>query len=341
MSPAPEHVKFGVVVHQEALGRDLRQAVADQLAMVHAVRDLGWDGVWSGQHFLTTGLSILQPIPLLARLIPETGDMDIGIGILLLALYSPVDVAETFASLDVLSGGRLILGLGLGYRDEEYAAFGIRREQRVERFERNLELLARLWTGEEVDADLPWCRLERARLTTLPLQRPRPPIWIAANSDRAVERAARLGDTWMVNPHARIDTLSRQIDLFLATREAAHLNRPRDLPIIREIFCARDRATAIELAGPYLNAKYRTYSGWGQDKVLADEDAFQHSFEELREQRFVLGSPAECLAQLQWWRDRFGVNYFVLRTHWAGMPLETALSSIRLLSAEVFPALRG
>ena len=319
----------------------MRQAVDDHLVMIHAARDQGWDGVWSGQHFLTTGLSILQPIPLLARLIPETGGMDLGIGILLLALYSPVDVAETFATIDVLSGGRLIFGVGLGYRDEEYAAFGLKREERVRRFEDNLELVTRLWAGQEVSANLPWCRLDSARLTTLPLRQPRPPIWVAANNDPAVERAARLGDTWMVNPHARVDTLERQLALFQRVRRERGQGPPADLPMIREIFCAKDRRTALELAGPYLAAKYQTYSTWGQDKVLADQDSFQRTFEELEQQRFILGSPQDCFQQLHWWVQRFGVNYFVLRTHWTGMPLDTALSSMRLLSAEVFPALRG
>ncbi len=314
----------------------MRAAVEDQLAMVRFVRDHGWDGIWSGQHFLTTGLSIIQPVPLLARLIPETGGMDLGIGILLLPLYSPVDVAETFASLDVLSGGRLIFGVGLGYRDEEYQAFGFGSKERVRRFEQNLDVVKRLWAGEEVSVDLPWCRLEGVKLTTLPLQQPSPPIWVAANNDVAVERAARLGDTWMMNPHADVTTLRRQIQLFEKTRQA----RAKDLPLIREIFCAKDRATAWELAGPHLAYKYGTYSAWGQDKALPDKDSFTQPLEELAKERFIIGSPQDCLEQLRWWRDEIGVNYFVLRSHWAGMPLETALSSLELLSTEVMPVLR-
>jgi alkanesulfonate monooxygenase SsuD/methylene tetrahydromethanopterin reductase-like flavin-dependent oxidoreductase (luciferase family) len=313
----------------------MRAAVEDQLAMVRFVRDRGWDGIWSGQHFLTTGLSIIQPVPLLARLIPETGGMDLGIGILLLPLYSPVDVAETFASLDVLSGGRLIFGVGLGYREEEYRAFGFEGKERVRRFEANLDIIKRLWTGEEVSVDLPWCRLDRARLTTLPLNQP--PIWVAANNDVAVKRAARLGETWMMNPHADVSTLKRQIGLFTQTRG----KRPEQLPLIREIFCAKDRATAWELAGPHLAYKYGTYSAWGQDKALPDKDSFTQPLEELARERFIIGSPDDCLQQLHWWRDEIGVNYFVLRSHWAGMPLEIALSSLSLLSNEVLPALRN
>lgn len=92
----------------------------------------------------------------------------------------------------------------LGYRDVEDAASNIARADRVRRFTTNLDLVTRLWAGEEVDADLPWCRLAGARLSVLPVQRPRSPVWLAANSDNAVRRAARLGDAWMINPHATV-----------------------------------------------------------------------------------------------------------------------------------------
>lgn len=333
-------LKFGLSAHQEPLGRDMRQAFDEQLRVVHFIRDHGWNGFFTGQHFLTSGLSVIQAVPLLARLIPETGEMHIGMGVSLLALHHPVEEAEIFASIDVMSGGRLIYGVGLGYRDEEYDAFGIQRSQRVERFERNLETIKQLWAGEEVSVDLPWCRLSSTRLTTLPAQRPLPPIWVAANNDAAVLRAARVGDTWMINPHARSETLARQLELYFAERDSAGLERPEDLPLIREVFCARDRRTALEQAGPYLADKYRTYANWGQDKAMPGQESFDKPFEELLEDRFIIGSPDGCTQQLLWWNQQFGVNYFVLRTQWVGMPVETTLSSLALLSDEVIPAMR-
>jgi alkanesulfonate monooxygenase SsuD/methylene tetrahydromethanopterin reductase-like flavin-dependent oxidoreductase (luciferase family) len=142
--------------------------------------------------------------------------MRLGLGILLLALANPLEVAETFASLDVVSGGRITLGVGLGYRDVEYDAFGIARHERVRRFEENLRMLEALWAGEAVSAELAWCRPDGATLTILPVQRPRPPLWMAADGDRAVERAARMADTWIINPHTTSSTIARQLQLFEA-----------------------------------------------------------------------------------------------------------------------------
>ncbi len=121
--------------------------------------------------------------------------------------------------------------------------------------------------------------------------------------------------------------------------EATGKRGPRDLPMIKEVYCAKDRASALEMAGPYLLAKYRDYAKWGQDKVMPDNEDFGRSFEELIAGRFILGSPEQCYEQLQPYWKEFGVNHIVIRTHWAGMPLSTALASMRLISDELLPAL--
>lgn len=329
------------LTNQQVVGADQIQALDEQLTLVRAARDAGWHSVFAGQHYLSEALTHIQPVPYLARLSAEAGDMQVGMGILLLALQNPLDVAENFASLDVVTGGRLIFGVGLGYRDVEYEAFGIGKKGRVARFEANLDIILRLWSGEEVDADLPWCRLDRAKLNLLPVQRPHPPVWMAANSDAAVERAARLADTWMVNPHATASTIRRQVDLYRQAREKAGTGPGSGLPVTREIFCAKDRRTALELAAPYLAEKYRTYAKWGQDKVMPEPESFDIAFEKLAEQRFIVGSPEDCLEALLPWRDKVGVDHFIFRSHWAGMPLSSSLGSIELLAKEVVPVLQA
>ena len=218
-------IEFGLfLTNQHPPGADLVAATEDQLRLVRAVRDLGWDSIWAGQHYLPDGMAMPQCAPFLARITAESGNMRVGIGILLLALHNPLDVAETWASLDVLAGGRLVFGVGLGYREVEYAAFGLDPRWKVRRFEANLDIVARLWAGEAVDADLAWCKLDGARLNVLPVQRPRPPIWIAANAHAAVERAARLGDAWLINPHATAETIAGQVGVFRSARAAAGLD---------------------------------------------------------------------------------------------------------------------
>ncbi|KAA9163340.1 LLM class flavin-dependent oxidoreductase [Amycolatopsis acidicola] len=328
-----------MLANQQPLGTDQREALDEQLRLLRVARDSGWHAVFTGQHFLSGEVTDMQPVPFLARLAADAGDMRVGVGILLLALHNPVEVAEHFAALDVISGGRLTFGVGLGYRQPEYDALGVPMTGSAARFEANLDVVTRLWAGETVDADLPWCRLDGARLALRPLQQPRPPVWMAANSDPAVRRAARLADAWMINPHATIDTVRRQLKLFHSERDATGLAAPVELPAMREIFCAKDRATAAELASKYLADKYRMYAKWGQDKVMPDKESFDIPYDELADQRFIVGSPEDCVRALLPWRDELGIDHFVLRTHWAGMPVEPAAESVRLIGEEVLPAL--
>lgn len=333
--------QFGLLVtNQQVIGRDQRVALDEQIQLVHAIRDRGWGSVFAAHHHLSESVAHIQPLPYLGRLAAETGDLRVGIGIHLLALHNPVDVAESFASLDVITGGRLIFGVGLGYRDVEYAAFGVPLDKKVRHLTENLRIVTELWEGKEVHADLRWCRLDGVRASLRPVQEPRPPIWMAANADAAVRRCARLADTWIINPHATFDTIQRQLGL-LAEERAVHGRGPvQEQPLIREVFCAPTREQAIEQAQPHLAHKYEVYSDWGQDKVMPDKESFRMPFEELARSRFVVGSPQDCVEQLRPWQD-LGVNHFIFRTNWVGMPVEHALASVALLDDEVIPALRS
>lgn len=336
-------MKIGIfLTNQQHLGTDMMKALDEQIRMVHHARDAGWDSVFAGQHYLNEGNNQqLQIVPFLARLMPEAGEMEIGLGVLLLNLHNPVYTAETIASLDVISRGRLIFGVGLGYRDVEFDAFGVPKGERAKRFEAYIGLVRRLWTEDEVSYEDVTCRLDRVRMNLRPVQQPHPPIWIAANHDPGVRRAARLGLPWFVNPHATVATLSRQHELYREEQARCGAQTPSDRPAIKEVFCARNREEAIKEAGPYLLGKYRDYAKWGQDKAMPEGESFDAELAELIEDRFVLGSPEDCYNQLAPYRETLDVNHLILRTHWAGMPAELALSSMSLISDELLPALRS
>ena len=262
-------MKVGLfITNQNYLDADMVNALEAQYAMVRHARDRGWDSLFSGQHYLNEGNNQqLQLVPLLARLMAEAGEMTCGLGILLINLHNPVYVAETVASLDVIARGNFVFGVGLGYRDVEFDAFAVPKGQRVKRFEECLELVQRLWTEESVSFESEYCQLHDVRMNIRPVQKPRPPIWFAANNDKAIQRAARLGDNWFLNPHSTLATLRRQMELFREERTRIGRPFPLEMPAAKEVFCAKDRAAALELAGPYLAGKYRDYAKWGQDKV--------------------------------------------------------------------------
>src|SRR5437667_6413578 len=148
-----------------------------------------------------------QQFPFLCRMMAETPNMRLNFGLILLSLHKPLDIAEQIATVDVMSGGKVIFGVALGYREVEFLAFGTTQRERVRRFEENLEAIKRLWTEDAVDMVGSHFTLQGASPPTKPLQKPHPPIWVGANADPAIRRAARLGDCWYVNPRNPIDTI--------------------------------------------------------------------------------------------------------------------------------------
>ena len=309
----------------------------DCIEQVWQARRLGFDDVSAGQHFLTQPYQMLQTVPLLARVAAEAGEMRVASGILLLTLLNPVEVAENAATLDAITDGRFVLGLGLGYRAEENDAFGL-PEKRLSTFEQKLDVVTRLLEGETVTAEGHGFRLHGQSLALRPVQRPRPPIWLAANNDKAVLRAARLADAWLLNPHTKLSELERQMGLYHAERERCGLAPADEVPIIKELHVGEDDASALRAVRPFLEDKYKAYVQWGQSEVLPEGDTLRQEFDELAGGgRFIVGGPETCARQLREHVDRLGVTTFLFRFQWPGMPQELVLDSMLRAASDVFP----
>ena len=336
-------IKAGIMVsNQQFEGVDMVSALEEQIVMVRLARDRGWDSYFTGQHYLNEGGNQgLQMVPYLARLAADAGDMTMGVGLLLAPLHNPVYTAETIATLDVISRGNMIFGVGLGYRTAEFEAFGVRKGQRVQRFEECLTVAKRLWTEDKVSYESDTCILRDAHLSLKCVQKPHPPIWFAAKHPNAIRRAALLGDCLYHSPKATFATHKQRLKLY--KEELAKLGKPlpKENPCRIEIYCAKDRASAMDLGGRFISEKYKAYALWETDKAMPQHERLDKSFDELVQDRFVIGSPEDCWNQLQPYITELGVTHFVFRTHFLGMPLANALASIRLLSAEVLPALHG
>ena len=330
--------KFGLMVMpQHPMTDSPTERFRESVELTRIARDAGFDSIASGQHYLSSPYQNLQSIPLLARLAADSGDMRLVLGVILLPLFSPTEVAESVASLDVISEGRVVFGVGLGYRDVEYEAFGVERRDRVLRFLESLELVTRLWTEDEVTFEGQHFRLTNATCTIRPVQKPHPPIWIAANNDEVVRRAGRLGYAWLVNPHATLTTLDRQMTLYREGLVDGGRPEPDERPIVKELHVARTREEAIRTAQPYLEQKYRAYSAWGQDKALPGDEDFQAPFDDLARDRFILGSVEEVIQQIEEHRRRLGVDHFIFRIWWPGMEARQAYGVAELLGEYVLP----
>jgi alkanesulfonate monooxygenase SsuD/methylene tetrahydromethanopterin reductase-like flavin-dependent oxidoreductase (luciferase family) len=307
---------------------------------VHHARDHGFTSIWATQHYLAEEVQYLHPLAVLGRLVPETGDMRIGTAITLMALAHPVDLAEQLATLDILSGGRLVVGAGLGYRDLEFDAFGVPRDRRLRRFQENLDLVRRLWTEEEVHFDGDTGRLDGVRPLLRPVQHPHPPIWLAGHTDAALSRTARTGLPWIAAAaHVDADYLRTQAAFFRA--KCAEQGHEGQINVLQEVYVGASDDEAIEDVRAALAAKYATYRAWGQDRILPDSQSFDREFDELRRGRFILGGPRTCRDRLAELIDTIGPAHVLLRPQWPGLPHERVMASLQRLTSEVLPGLAG
>src|SRR2546430_15621294 len=131
--------------------------------------------------------------------------------------------------------------------------------------------------------------VDRASIGPKPIQKPHPPIWIGANADPAIRRAARLGDCWYVNPHNRIDTIVRQVEVYKRALDECGKPFPKEFPARCEVFVAKSRSEAIRLCAPFLGAQYQAYAVRGQGRDMhAGYHELGLAFHHLTRARFLL-----------------------------------------------------
>lgn len=317
---------------------DMAARLRDLLELVRTAREAGFELLLAGQHFLVPQFQYLQPVPVLARIAAESGDMEIGTDILQLPLLHPVQVAETVATLDQVCAGRFTLGVGLGYRPVEYESLGIRRQDRLARFIEAIELIKRLWTEDRVTFRGEHFRVEDVSIAIRPVQVPRPPILVAATGDRMVRRAATLADAWSAFGHGTLDTLVRQTALYReALADAGKPFPPQRFRVSKELYVAATREQAQAECFPYIRAKYDAYRDWGQDTVLPRGESFEGSMAELTSGRFIIGSPDDCLEAIAEHHALLGFRDFCFRLHYPGMPHAQVMRALGLFAERVLP----
>ncbi len=319
-------MKIGLFINtQFPAGDSLTARVPELVEQVRLARDSGFRSLLFPHHYLTEPLQMLQITPLMAYLLREAQGMTIGGNILLLPLLNPVHVAEEAATLDVLSGGNFVLGVGLGYRVPEFDSFGISLKERAPRFSESIQLMRRLWTEDRVTHEGRFYSVKDAGISLKPVQAGGPPVWVAGLVEAAVKRAARIGDAWLI---ANATTMGATEPLMRVYRQALeeYGRLVTEFPIARECYVGSSQKTAMEECRAALEYKYSSYAAWGMESPTAGM-----SFEEMAKDRFIIGDKVAVKEEIARWQERLGVNHFIMRVQWPGLEQEKVLASIRRL----------
>ncbi|HTO10108.1 MAG TPA: LLM class flavin-dependent oxidoreductase [Candidatus Binatia bacterium] len=240
---------------------------------------LGFESAWVVEQVLGSASS-LESVSTLAWAAAVTERLRLGSAVLLTALRSPVHLAKALATIDQLSHGRLIVGVGLGGNPRVYPAYGLPAARRAARFAEGLRLMKRLWTEPRVTLAGEFFRLENASMEPKPAQRPHPPLWFGGHHPRALRRAVELGDGFIGAGAVSTATFAEEMTalraiLAEAGRAPSSSSPPASFPVGKRVYVAldRDRARAGKRLAEWFGAFYGRPELAEQVSVWGDADA--------------------------------------------------------------------
>jgi alkanesulfonate monooxygenase SsuD/methylene tetrahydromethanopterin reductase-like flavin-dependent oxidoreductase (luciferase family) len=318
------------------------QFAAQLLREAEQAERCGFDGVFVPERHARTECMFPSPLPLLTAIAARTQRVKLGTFVLMPPLYNPVHLAEDAALLDVLSRGRLIFGVGVGYHPRYFSHFGVPIKQREGRFEESMEIIRKAWTTVGPFAHHgKYYNYDAIHVTPKPFQRPHPPIWVGAFGPKSIARAGRMGDVWGMAPFLDdIESCKHQVEIY---REAAiKAGKTPRIALLRDGWLASSMEEAEQTFGRLWLEECKFYFKWG---MLAPTPEFQSEsdFTIAKVRRhMVLGTASDWLEQLERWRKLFDVEWFVLRCR---VPLgpkpQQVLECIQRLGEEVLPKLKN
>ena len=320
----------------------MRPEIADEARLAER---LGFDAIFVAEHHQQErGGWPTAPLVVLGGLAMVTERVRLGTSVLLLPLYHPIRVAEDGATVDYLSGGRFVLGAGLGYQGSDFDAFGIPISQRVSRFEESIAILRQAWRTGGVTFSGKRFQVRDVRVLPRAVQSGLP-IWLAGMSEPGLERAARLGDGWMIDPLINREGVQTYLPRYRALAEQA--GRSPYPVLMRFAIIGQTRAAAIEACARPVLAGLHFYWREGAFNTRFDpwldslQDESEFTIDRLAPNRLILGSPAECIRQIEEWHAATGCDELVLGfARPLGARGAAASEPIRLFGEQVLPHFR-
>ncbi|HZU91292.1 MAG TPA: LLM class flavin-dependent oxidoreductase [Stellaceae bacterium] len=253
------------------------------MADVHRVATraeaLGFRDLWVTENTLDH-VFCFDPVVVLSWAAAVTTRIRLGASVVVLPVHHPIHVAHQWASLDYVSRGRAILGLGLG-REHHYAGFGVPPERRVRRFREGVALIKALWSEGEVAYRGAIYRLESGTMRPKPVQKPHPPIWFGVGHPDALDRTAALADGWMGSGGSSTASFARAVPLLRAALEKRGRD-PARFPISKRVFLAIDERpeAARALLDRWFTEVYRNPAGTDASGVHGTPETVRERLEE-------------------------------------------------------------
>ncbi len=334
---------FSVVDYYDDGSRKLPTRYEHLLNQIVEADRLGFDAFWIGEHhgFLTPHLALACPNPavVLSAAAQRTLRIGLNTAIANLSLRHPLLLAEDYALVDVLSQGRLGLGIGRGSYPHEYAAFGQDREESRGRFEESWEIIKQAWSGEPVTFDGRYYKVDGVKLNVLPVQKPLPRYWFSAMREESFAALGRAAQPIIAMPHLSAESLPMMARLAQVYRqgyfETGGETGKYEIPLVFFTCVAPTRPEA-QHQGREAMLRYIVHEHNGVDAGHAQHEV--HVLEERKQLWF--GAPGDLIEWIEQHQAVLDNRHFVFWLDFGGMPFEPVERSMRLLAEEVIPYFR-
>ncbi len=321
--------------------RTFHQEYQDTLALVRLTEDEGLDSAWVSEHHGSADGYLPSLLPLLGAFAAVTERIELGTGVVLAPFHDPLRLAEDFAVVDQISGGRVIAGLALGWRDEEFRAFGVDPHTKVGRTIEISKILRLAWTEDRFDFDGKYFHYKDVAVTPKPARLP--PLLIGGFVDAAIERAGRIGDGY-ISSRGAPDRVKAAFELASKARSEAGLTGTPIVALLQNTFVTEDPEADWPAVRAGIGHQLGVYAGWrsGTDVPGAALEVTPPSEDDIR-RTTAYGTPDQVidyLSDVVRILGSYPESHLVVRLHYPGMDVDVAARSIELFAREVAPRLR-
>jgi alkanesulfonate monooxygenase SsuD/methylene tetrahydromethanopterin reductase-like flavin-dependent oxidoreductase (luciferase family) len=327
---AMKFATFSVMDYHPSMGRSVPALYQEALVQIEFAEALGFHSVWFAEHHFSPYGCCPAPLVLLAAAAQRSKRLRLGVAVSVLPFHNPLEIAEQYAMVDILSAGRLELGVGRGYLAHEYEGFRVPREESAGRFEEALTILEKAWSGETFTFEGKFFQYGPLALNVLPVQQPRPPMWIAGLSPETYARAPLRGYPIMGVPYTlpHIESLEPLLQGFLRAAQESGLQPDVLEPAMAfHIYVGETDTLAQREAQEYIQ-RYVETRAVGNSK----------GFAELQDKGLIIvGGPDRCIRMIQR-LEHWGVRRFLAVVNFGGLPPGLVLQSMERLAREVMPA---
>lgn len=330
---------------QSPKARPPEEVFARAVRLAQAADEMGFESIWCAEHHFSTYGYLSRPLMLATHLASQTKQIRVGSAVVVLPLHHPLIVAEEIATADLLSGGRLDIGLGRGYQTYEFERLGFSLGDSRPRFEESVDILLKAFEGKPFSYEGKYYSFGETSVFPTPVQKPHPPIWVVGQSEESIVATAKRGFNLISGgfgvPVERLRAFRQGLDAMEidpAVKSRMHVSTQRPVYVTHD---ESELPAIVEEARWNMRVTLSLRQGLERvEKGHAVAIPFENEpdTDDLLDRYFIMGTPERCIAKLHELREAMKIDHFNANFWFGDLKEEQVMRSMKLFADEVMPA---